>query len=101
MSDTTRDRLEEFAAGYLRLVKLLADLGDSQWEPGRTPTPRDDTTERTIGTVSDPVPGVAGDPRRIKLRDNVLKAEAALLAATVTMSAVERHLHEALVRWQG
>lgn len=101
MSRTTSEYIEAFGAAYLRLTKLVADVGDSQWQAGSTAVPREDTTERSLGMVSDPTPSIVADRRRIELRADVLRAEAVLLSAIDAMTAAERHLTTSLTKWQG
>jgi len=91
--------LEAFAATYLRLTDLLREVGDAQWQAGKTPVPREDTTERSKGLTSDPTPTVAADTRRLALRLAVIEAEQALEKAGRNMQAAERHLTDALERW--
>lgn len=93
--------LEAFGAGYLRVRQLLADVGDSQWRAGKSPVPREDTTERSKGLTSDPTPSIVVDSRRLALRAAAIEAEQALAKATQTLQAAERHLNDALERWQG
>lgn len=91
----------EFAASYLRVQALLIETGDAQWQAGKTPQPREDTTERAKGQTSDPTPTIVADGRRLKLRIAVLEAEDALAKATQNLRAAEAHLTKALTDWQG
>ena len=93
--------LNTFAATVLRTRQLLADVGDAQWRAGKSPVPREDTTERSKGLTSDPTPNIVVDTRRQALRAAVIEAENALEAAGRTLQAAERHLHKALESWQG
>ena len=95
------DTLEAFAATYLRLRQLVADVGDSQWQPGVTPRAVDDTTERSKGTKSDPTPTIVVDGRRLALRAAVIEAEQALEKAGRVMQAAERHLNQKLEAHHG
>ena len=95
------DTLETFAAAYLRLRQLLADVGDTQWEAGRSPQPREDTTERSKGTTNDPTPTIVMDTRRLALRAAVIEAEQALEKAMHNMTAAVRHLEKALEAHHG
>lgn len=95
------ETLQAFAATVLRVRQLLADVGDAQWRAGKSPVPREDTTERSKGLTSDPTPNIVVDQRRLALRDAVIKSERALEHAGRTLQAAERHLHEALEHWQG
>lgn len=93
------DVLEPFAAAYLRLRALIdgPDLADAQWTAGRSPVPREDTTERAKNTTADPVLFAVTDPRRVALRDSVQLAERALRYAEYTMGVAVARL-EAAVR---
>lgn len=93
--------LDNFAAAVLRVRKLLAETSEAQWQPGKTPTPREDTTERAKGMVSDPTPSAVADPRRLKLRIAVLTAQARLEKAGRQLQIAEDELTEALTDWQG
>lgn len=91
--------LEEFGATYLSLKVLLGEASEAQWQAGMTPTPKEDTTERSKGLTSDPTPTVAADARRLALRLAVIEAEQAMEKADRTLRAAERHLTDALERW--
>lgn len=93
--------LAAFGATYLRVKQLLTDVGESQWEAGKSPVPAEDTTERAKGLTSDPTPSIVGDGRRMKLRAAVLEAEDALEKAGRNLQAAEAHLTTALKNWQG
>lgn len=95
------DTLERFAAAYLRLRQLVSDSAEAQWSAGRSPVPRDDTTERSKGLVRDPTPSIVLDPRRLALRAAAIEAEQVLEKAGRAMQAVERRLGDAFDRWQG
>lgn len=94
--DTAQQALEAVTAGYLRLSRLLSDVGDAQWRAGRTPVPREDTGIRATGLVNDPTPNITFDTRRIALRGAVIAAQKAQALALKTMLVAERKLHEAL-----
>lgn len=93
--------LDTFAATVLRTRRLLAEISEAQWQPGKTPTPREDTTERSKGMVSDPTPSAVADPRRLKLRIAVITAEARLDQAGRQLQIAEDELTQALTDWQG
>jgi hypothetical protein len=93
--------LETFGATFLRVRQLITDVGDSQWRAGKSPVPKEDTTERSKGLTSDPTPSIVVDSRRLALRLAVIEAEDALEKAGRNLQAAERHLTEALERWQG
>lgn len=94
--DTGLDVLEKFGATTLRLRALLADSAEAQWQPGRSPVAKEDTTERARGLVNDPTATATFDPRRQALRAAVIEAEHALALAAQTMRAAEHHLATAL-----
>lgn len=98
---TEADTLERFAAAYLRLRQLVSDTAESQWRAGKTPVPKEDTTERSKGLTSDPTPTIAADARRLALRAAVIEAEQVLEKAGRAMQAVERRLNASFERWQG
>jgi hypothetical protein len=93
--------LEAFLATGLRLQQLAADVGDAQWRAGKTPVAREDTTERSKGLTSDPVPTIVTDARRVALRQAMLEADRALVKVGRLMQAAEHHLTDALTKWQG
>lgn len=95
------DALKATIAGYLRLKQLLNDIGDAQFKPGRTPVPREDTTERSKGMTSDPTLSAVADGRRLELRAAVVKAEFALETATTAMDLAEREVAQAYEKWLG
>lgn len=92
----TPHTLEEFAGAFLGLRVLLAAAEEAQWKPGRTPVPREDTTERSKGMYKDPVFHTVTDERRVALRRRVLQAEAALAGAREAMTEAENVLRAAL-----
>lgn len=98
---TKSDPLEVFAANYLALRQLVADSSEAQWQAGKSPVPREDTTERSSGMTSDPTATITADSRRLKLRAAVLESDAALLNAEKAVRAARRHLSDALAAWQG
>jgi hypothetical protein len=85
----------------LRVRQLLSDVGDAQWRAGKSPVPREDTTERSRGLTNDPTPNIVVDARRLALRAAVLQAERELDHAGRAVQAAERRLHEAFEKWQG
>ena len=101
MTDTPPTTLEAFGAAYLRLRQLLDDVGDAQWRAGKSPVPKEDTTERSKGLTSDPTPSIVVDTRRLALRAAAIEAEQVLERAGRALQAAERHLNDAFERWQG
>lgn len=93
--------LEAFGAAYLRLRQLLSEAGEAQWEAGHTPTPREDTTERSKGMTSDPTPNIVADTRRLALRAAVIDVEESLASAYMTLDKSAHQLARALEKWQG
>jgi len=91
--------LDKFAAAYLRVYQSLhSDAAEAQWMPGRTPVLREDTTERSKGLTSDPVPTTAMDGRRLNLRAAVMEAEKALSAADQALRLAESKLRRAFAQ---
>lgn len=100
MTDTTNplDTLERFGAANLRLRQLLADSREAQWRPGRSPVPKEDTTERSKGLVNDPTATTVLDTRRVALRAAALEAERALVEADRAMRFAAARLAAALAQ---
>lgn len=98
MTEPRPTALELFGAAYLRLRSAVEDkdLAEAQWKPGYSPTPKEDTTERSAGRVSDPVWFALTDPRRVALRDAVRRADSALRLAERTARVAEARLSAAL-----
>lgn len=90
---------EPFMAAGLRLRRLLADAAEPQWMAGKTPVPREDTTERSRGMVNDPVPTAATDKRRLELRAAVIAGEVALRDADAALAEAVERLEAAKARW--
>lgn len=95
----TPDAFEAFAATYLRLHRGLSESAEAQWMAGATPTPREDTTERMIGLVRDPVPTATLDTRRLALRSAVIESERALRDADEALRQAVAVLEASLERW--
>lgn len=77
--------LEAFGATNLRVRQLLTDSREAQWRAGKSPVPKEDTTERSKGLVNDPTATTTLDPRRVALRVAVIDAERALRQADAAM----------------
>lgn len=94
----TDNLLEGFGAAWLRLWAITNDpeTQEAQWQPGMTPVPREDTTERSKNLTNDPTPTIAMDGRRLALRDAVKEAERALEVAARVLQDTARKLAEAL-----
>lgn len=101
MTQPTSVTLKRFGAVYLRVTQLLADVGNDQWRPGKSPVPKEDTTERSKGMTSDPTPSIVVDDRRLALRAAVVTAEQALEDAGKALQAAERHLSDTYTKWLG
>ena len=101
MTNPTPFDVKEFAADVLALSALTSDAQEAQWQAGKTPVPREDTTERSRGLVSDPTPSTVVDGRRLELRAAVIEAEQALEAAQLATRKAGRHLTAAITRWHG
>lgn len=92
---------KDFAADVLALSALLSDASEAQWQAGKTPVPREDTTERSRGLVSDPTPSTVVDGRRLALRAAVIEAETALLESQRATRKAGRNLTVAITKWHG
>lgn len=57
--------LDAFAATYLRVRHSLDAASEAQWRVGQVIRPREDTTERSLGTTSDPTWSAVSDERRL------------------------------------
>lgn len=93
--------LESFAAAYLDVSALLTNASEAQWQAGKTPVPREDTTERSSGMTSDPTPTITADGRRLALRAAVVEAELSIESADRILGQARSQLTEALTKWQG
>ncbi|TFB58705.1 hypothetical protein E3N86_13415 [Cryobacterium sp. Hz7] len=99
---TEPDTLELLGKAFLETFRLTYDpeVQDSQWMMGASPVPREDTTERSKGTTSDPTYAIFADSRRQSLREAVRDAEHALdtanevMAQTVTKLRVALYAHD-------
>lgn len=97
-TDTSLDSLEKFGAADLRVRQLLADSREAQWRAGKSPVPKDDTTERSKGLVNDPTANIVLDPRRVALRAAAVEAEGALVLADRAMRFAEARLAAAIAQ---
>jgi hypothetical protein len=97
-SPSPLDTLERFGAANLRVRQLLADSREAQWRTGKSPVPKEDTTERSKGLVNDPTATTVLDPRRVALRAAALEAERALSIAARTLRVAEARLVAALAQ---
>jgi hypothetical protein len=95
------DQLRTTVTAALRLQQLLSAVADAQWQPSVTPTPREDTTERSKGGHNDPTSAVVSDDRRLALRAAVVKAEHTLEAFAGSLGFAARDLQKALAQWEG
>lgn len=86
---------------FLRLAAVVAAAEELQWHSAPIPKPRDDTTQRVTGTVSDPTSATALDERRLAVRERVEEALSALEKSTSSASAATRHLTDAVDHWYG
>lgn len=98
MTHTAPDILERFGAANLRVRQLLADSREAQWRAGKSPIPKEDTTERSKGLVNDPTANIVLDPRRVALRAAAVEAEGALVLADRAMRFAEARLAAVLAQ---
>lgn len=82
------------AEAGLRLELVLRDARAIQWYPA--PVPRPDTDGRRPSGISDPVPAIAGDWRRIAVREAVVESERMLDRAVDALAVARRRLEHAL-----
>ncbi|WP_141399253.1 hypothetical protein [Curtobacterium sp. 'Ferrero'] len=90
------DALEAASASFLRAQRELVFAKEAQWNKGQTPALPEDTTERSKGTVSDPVPAIVDDTRRKRLRASVRETEDAQRNLLRVMNAAANRLERAL-----
>ncbi|TFC87505.1 hypothetical protein E3T24_04755 [Cryobacterium sp. TmT2-59] len=97
------DTLETLGATWLETFRIAYDpeVQQSQWELGMTPTPRDDTTQRSKGTTSDPTFAIFADSRRQDLRAAVQRAEFELDEANKIMAQTRDKLRVAFYSYDG
>jgi hypothetical protein len=81
--------IADLGESVLALVDALNEAAAVQWEVPPRPLPAEDTTERSKGTISNPTLAIATDPRRLRVRAEVIAAEAdiAKLAAAARARA--------------
>lgn len=88
--------IEEEAAA---LAVLLPDAVERQWTTSPVPRPRDEESRGVVGAEhSDPTADVALDPRRMAVRETVLRSRLALRDAAVALRGV-RVAMERNLRW--
>lgn len=100
---TEPDALELFGKAWLELYREAYDWEtvEAQWQPGKTPVPREDTTERSQGMTSDPTPTIAADQRRLALRAAVQYSEQTLATANKILAKTRNDLRVALYAYDG
>jgi len=89
------------AAEALALALTLAEAEEIQWQPSVSPKPREDTTERSRGGVSDPVANTVADPRRLAVRDTVEAGKAQLEVLISSLHSARLDLEQAIDKWNG
>jgi hypothetical protein len=88
-------------AEALRLLLLLDDAVAVQWQTSPVPKPREDTTQRASGAISDPTLATVLDERRLAVRQAVRRAASALDAHSSALSSARRDVEIALQAWEG
>jgi hypothetical protein len=92
-TNTTVEAATSFASAWLSLAAMVrGDAAEAQWQPGQTPQPREDTTERSRGMVADPTYNIAVDGRRVELRGAVVQAEHTLADSLKMLRELNDHL---------
>lgn len=91
--------IEEEAA---RLIESLPSALERQWTTSPVPRPREEEERRSIGDLpSDPTADVALDPRRLAVRDTVLRSRFALRDAAVALRGVRLAMERNLAWYDG
>jgi hypothetical protein len=93
--------LRQVAEEAFRLGSIMETAEDVQWMPSSVPRPREDTTERASGGYSDPTLNTVTDPRRLAVREVMVKSEAALAETRVTIIRLREELESVLENWNG
>lgn len=98
----TRALVEMIRIETEALSRILPEAQERQWDASPVPRPREDTPQRTTGDrPSDPTADVALDPRRLRLRETVDRADSALYDAAVRLVAVRQAMERAIDRFDG
>ncbi|BCJ41700.1 hypothetical protein GCM10010168_53020 [Actinoplanes ianthinogenes] len=93
----------------LRAVQMeLKELGtiipiatEAQWTAAPVARPREDTTERASGSISDPTGDAATCAKRLKVRDQLVRSEHVLQRVHRALEDVRRGLGSAVDTWTG
>ncbi|PPG39492.1 hypothetical protein [Pseudoclavibacter sp. RFBA6] len=93
--------VQTIASELPNLLRQLEQARDAQWRRSSVPSPRDDTTERSQGVRSDPTANTALDPRRLRLRAAVLRAEGNLERFAEAVQANTAELEATYSAWAG
>lgn len=107
MTDAEPDRMVELYARLLReeidaLLAAAPAAFERQWDRSPAPRPREDTNERSKGSLpADPTADTALDPRRLALRATVHQLTEALRSAAVTARGARLALENAVQRFDG
>ena len=81
------------------LLARIPDAMERMWTTSPVPRPRDEEATRSVGSrPSDPTSEVALDPRRMAVRDSVLRSRDALRDAAVALRGV-RLAMERNIKW--
>lgn len=91
--------LVEQEAKELRAV--LPDALERQWDASPVPRPRNDTTRKASGIRRDPTADTALDPRRLAVRDTVIRAQRVLTDAAIALRGTRRAVERAVARFDG
>ena len=85
-----------------RLKEAMPAAAERQWTTSPVPRARDEETRGAVGDRhSDPTADVAIDPRRLAVRDSVLRSRLALREAAVTLRGVRLAMERSLDWYDG
>lgn len=83
------------------LTHAIPEATARQWEASVVPRPREDTSQRASGGIPNPTADTALDPRRLAVRETVVRAGSALRDAAVTVRGSRLALERAVARFDG
>lgn len=84
------------------LLTALPAARSRQWTASPVPRPREDTTERSHGgPPPNPTADLVLDPRRLALREAVVRAEHTLIALATRLADARRDLERATAAFDG
>jgi len=93
--------LRQVAEEAFRLAVIMETAEDVQWMPSSVPRPKDDTTERASGGYSDPTLNTVTDPRRLAVREAMVKSTETLEQTRLTIIRQREELESVVENWNG